>query len=421
MKRSAVTPRPNWQDRLDKIGFYYHSIDGNYWQENACYVFNLAQVETIETATQILHEMYLQVASDVVRSGDYARLGIDDMTAGLIETSWWAQAPTLYGRFDLCYNGQGEPKLLEYNADTPTSLVEASVVQWYWLKEQQPNILPAHADQFNSIHERLLLQWKAIANHYSQAHTLDKKIANKLTTFTEKLPFAETLNQQINWYNFHLHLAAMGDSEEDFITCRYVQDTAIQAGLATHFVDIGDIGWDTEKRQFVDEKFAPIMHIFKLYPWEWLVKDEFGPSLPHSTTHWIEPAWKLLLSNKALLPLLWQTFPNHPNLLPAYFEQDKHKLGQSYVKKPFFSREGANVTLMNGNSVLDTRGEYGAEGFVYQACQPLPQFINQLGQPMYTLVGSWIVGHNAAGMGIREDYSLITKDTSLFVPHIFLD
>jgi glutathionylspermidine synthase len=36
----------------------------------------------------------------------------------------------LYGRFDLAYRGDGPPKLLEYNADTPTALFEAAVVQW---------------------------------------------------------------------------------------------------------------------------------------------------------------------------------------------------------------------------------------------------------------------------------------------------
>ena len=41
-------------------------------------------------------------------------------------------------------------------------------------------------------------------------------------------------------------------------------------------------------------------------------------------------------------------FPGHPNLLPAYFEDDPQaaELGNSYVRKPLYSREGANVTLV---------------------------------------------------------------------------
>ena len=55
------------------------------------------------------------------------------------------------------------------------------------------------------------------------------------------------------------------------------------------------------------------------------------------------------LSNKGILPLLWEMFPDHPNLLPAYFEDDPEsgKLGDSFARKPLYSREGANVALVS--------------------------------------------------------------------------
>lgn len=423
MKRIFVQPRPDWQERLDKIGFYYHSIDGNYWQENACYVFNLAQIDLLESVTQDLHSMCIEACAKVIQSGDYQRLGLNELQATLVEQSWQRKDPSLYGRFDLCYDGVNPPKLYEYNADTPTSLFESSVAQWYWLKEQQPHILPADADQFNSIHERLVIEWKAIAQHYSQAHSLDKKFAKKLTSLTEKLPFGETINQHLNWYDLTLHFTAVQDCEEDFITCRYLQDTAIQSGLSTEFVDINDIGWESGNQYFVDGNNTIIQNLFKLYPWEFLTTEDFAPHLGDAPINWVEPAWKMLLSNKAILPILWELFPNHPNLLPCYFSAEK--LTQSghhdFVKKPFFSREGANISLTLQGQTEHTEGDYGAEGYVYQACHPLPKFTNHLNQEMFTLVGSWIVGNCAAGIGIREDYTLITKDTSLFVPHLFLD
>ena len=422
MQRVFVQPRPDWQERLDKIGFYYHSIDGDYWQENACYVFNLAQIETIEAATEQIHQMYLQACADVIQQGDYQRLGFDALQWQLIEQSWKRQDPSLYGRFDFSYDGLNAPKLLEYNADTPTSLFEASVAQWYWLKEQQPSILPAHADQFNSIHERLLVEWRHIAAQLSESHRFDKKMASTLSQLTNKLPLGERLNQQLGWFELTMHFTAVSDSEEDFITCRYLQDTAIQAGLTTEFVDINDIGWDSERQCFVDGHNDTIDHLFKLYPWEFMTAEDFAQHLPTTKVNWLEPAWKLLLSNKAMLAILWEKFPNHPNLLPCYFSADelaKHTPNQ--VKKPFFSREGANVALTLNGEQQQTTGEYGAEGYVYQACQPLPTFNNHHGQPTYALVGSWIVGNCAAGMGMREDSTLITKDTSLFVPHLFID
>jgi glutathionylspermidine synthase len=87
----------------------------------------------------------------VIEKGDYERFRIAERFAALIEQSWNDDEKSLYGRFDLSWNGEGEPKMLEYNADTPTALLEASVVQWYWLQE-----VFRSTTSFNSIHERLI-------------------------------------------------------------------------------------------------------------------------------------------------------------------------------------------------------------------------------------------------------------------------
>ncbi|OAV30227.1 glutathionylspermidine synthase [Moraxella catarrhalis] len=383
MKRITVAPRPDWQSEMARIGFNYHSIDGNYWQEDACYVFTESQIDLLEDATNTLHHMYVQAVAHVVKTGDYARLGIDDIAAKQIEDSFGRQAPSLYGRFDLCFDGINPPKLYEYNADTPTALFEASVAQWYWL-QAQGGILRG-ADQFNNIHERLLVEF-------------------------------ESLKPMLGYDT--LYLTAVSDSIEDLTTTQYLQDVAIQAGLQTDYIDIGNIGYRMSDGQFTDLNDNIIRHLFKLYPWEWLLAEEFGQHIASSNIHLIEPAYKLLMSNKALLTVLWEMFPNHPNLLAASL--NPNDISTNVVKKPFFSREGANISLTHANQTLSTHGQYGQEGYVYQESKPLPKFSNNQGQDVFAVIGSWIVGHSAAGIGIREDSTLITKDTSLFVPHAFI-
>lgn len=383
MKRITVAPRPDWQSEMARIGFNYHSIDGNYWQEDACYVFTESQIDLLEDATNALHHMYVQAVAHVVKTGDYARLGIDDIAAKQIEDSFGRQAPSLYGRFDLCFDGINPPKLYEYNADTPTALFEASVAQWYWL-QAQGGILRG-ADQFNNIHERLLVEF-------------------------------ESLKPMLGYDT--LYLTAVSDSIEDLTTTQYLQDVAIQAGLQTDYIDIGNIGYRMSDGQFTDLNDNIIRHLFKLYPWEWLLAEEFGQHIASSNIHLIEPTYKLLMSNKALLTVLWEMFPNHPNLLAASL--NPNDISTNVVKKPFFSREGANISLTHANQTLSTHGQYGQEGYVYQESKPLPKFSNNQGQDVFAVIGSWIVGHSAAGIGIREDSTLITKDTSLFVPHAFI-
>lgn len=383
MKRITVAPRPDWQSEMARIGFNYHSIDGNYWQEDACYVFTESQIDLLEDATNALHHMYVQAVAHAVKTGDYARLGIDDIAAKQIEDSFGRQAPSLYGRFDLCFDGINPPKLYEYNADTPTALFEASVAQWYWL-QAQGGILRG-ADQFNNIHERLLVEF-------------------------------ESLKPMLGYDT--LYLTAVSDSIEDLTTTQYLQDVAIQAGLQTDYIDIGNIGYRMSDGQFTDLNDNIIRHLFKLYPWEWLLAEEFGQHIASSNIHLIEPAYKLLMSNKALLTVLWEMFPNHPNLLAASL--NPNDISTNVVKKPFFSREGANISLTHANQTLSTHGQYGQEGYIYQESKPLPKFSNNQGQDVFAVIGSWIVGHSAAGIGIREDSTLITKDTSLFVPHAFI-
>ena len=363
---------------MESIGFHYHSIDGTYWDESRCYVFSEAEIERLESATEELHQMALNAAQQVVGSGRYDEFAIPGEWVPAIEQSWNAyradqpEGFTLFGRMDLSYDGASPPKLLEYNADTPTACLEASVAQWQWLQSVRPN-----ADQFNSLHEQLIAAWQQLRRRSDASR---------------------------------LHFTAVADSQEDWGNIEYLRDTAIQAGWQTFELPVERIGWNGSK--FVDEFNLPIEVLVKLYPWEWLVREEFGLALLASTMKTIEPAWKMLLSNKAILAVLWELYPDHPNLLPAYY--DPSPLGSKYVKKPKLAREGANVSIVDGEAVQMTDGDYGAEGFMYQAIAPLPKFDND-----FALIGSWIVGDKPAGIGVREDASSITRNTSRFVPHYF--
>jgi len=197
------------------------------------------------------------------------------------------------------------------------------------------------------------------------------------------------------------------------MTVLYLRDTCEQAGVATRAVFIEDIGWDAARGCFVDLEGKPIRDCFKLYPWEWLWQEEFGPHLAREPVRFIEPTWKMLLSNKGLLLVLWELFPGHPNLLPTY--EEAAPLGGHYVRKPKLGREGTNVTWVEDGAVVEqTNGDYGREGFVYQAPAALPVFAGN--RP---ICGVWMVDHEAGGLGIREDTCRITGNLSRFVPHFF--
>jgi glutathionylspermidine synthase len=376
MERCIVRKRDNWKQKFDELGFSFHSMGGVYWNEGACYEFTSEEIDHLEEVTAELHALCLQAVDYVIDRNLFRKIGIPERWGAYAAESWKRKDPSLYGRFDFSYDGKGEPKLLEYNADTPTSLVESSIAQWVWLEE----LFPAY-DQFNSIHEKLQDAFTAVKS-----------------TLPQQQPFYFTCVQ---------------DHEEDFVTVEYLRDVAVQSGLDGRHIFIEDIGFDAEAKRFCDQDNNPIEYVFKLYPWEWLLADEFGENVINGQIRFFEPAWKMILAGKGILPLLWEMSPGHKNLLPSFFEEGR--ITGDLVRKPFFSREGANVVLRTGGNTYEgTDAHYGIEGHVYQQAHPLPDFNGS-----HAVIGSWVVNGLPAGIGIREDRTPITTNSSLFVPHYF--
>ncbi|HLY54891.1 MAG TPA: glutathionylspermidine synthase family protein [Stellaceae bacterium] len=378
MLRYPLDPRPDWQSRLEALGFDFYRPEGvPYWQESACYGFTAAEIDTVEAAANELHGLCLQAVERIVSERLYPLLGIAPEIGRLIEVSWQRRDPAVYGRFDLVYDGVEPPKMLEYNADTPTSLFEAAIVQDNWREQVRPQ-----SDQFNSLHEALVDRWRSF--------------------------LVGRRNIEI------LYVTTATPNPEDETTVQYLGQTAIEAGWRTKFLPIQEIGWDSGNRVFVDLDGLPMRQVFKLYPWEWIMAEEFGPNVARSGANFIEPIWKMVLSNKGLLPILWAMFPEHENLLPA-FRDPAPLAGKPCVRKPALGREGANIRITDGSAVLaESDGTYAESGYIYQAFVEPPAFDGN-----YANLGAWMIGDTCHGMGVREDDTLIMANRSRFVPHFF--
>src|SRR5262245_41608862 len=236
MQRIVCDERADWRDAAEETGFTFHTIDGErYWDERAYYAFTLQEIERdIEAPTAELDGMCRELVERGIT--DERILKVLKIPVGYwnwIAASWKRGEPSLYGRFDLRYDGQGPAKLLEYNADTPTAVFETAVFQWKWLEDAiERKLLTQDADQYNSLHERLIEGWSAIGK-------------GRL-----------------------LHLGGTLDAPEDLGTLTYLEDCARQAGLSTAMLEMEAIG-RTPQGLFVDADNVPIELLFKLYPWEW--------------------------------------------------------------------------------------------------------------------------------------------------------
>ena len=386
MQRIPVAERPDLARIAAEHEFEFHDGVGiPYWDESAYYQFTRQQIEEdLKGPAEAIEGMCFEVVERAVNDETVLRrLGIAEPFWDYVAASWSNQDKNLYGRMDLSYDGDGAAKLLEYNADTPTALYESSVFQWEWLEQVAASgLIHESCDQFNDLHDAIVQAFS-----YSGIEGM-------------------------------LHLSCIQDIEDDKGTLDYLEECAREAGLETCFVSMDDIGLDPEDR-FTDLDDRVITSLFKLYPWEWIMDEAFGRHVPASGVRFIEPPWKAVLSGKGLLPLLWEMFEGHPNLLPAYFEDDPGaaELGDTYVRKPLWSRQGANIEIVrDGATQSRADGPYGDQGHIVQAFHPLSEMAGG-----YPLIGCWLVASRAVGMCIREDRTLVTGKEANFVPHVILD
>ena len=397
MERRAMTPRPDWREKASEAGFDLAPRDGSqYWDESSAYIFAEGEIEAeIAAPAENLHAMCREAVDTVCRSERMMEdLEIPEAHRDLVAGSFLAGEPELYGRFDFCLDGTSPAKLLEYNADTPVALFEAAEFQCDWYEDQlETGGLPAgSADQFSETYEALVRR------------------------FAEILAAGATI-----------HFIAMGDAEsnpEDYAATECLAWAARDAGLVPRFLSIDRIGV-TRAGRFADEDGGEIDTLFKMYPWEDMLRDPFAPEIAGATCRMLEPAWKAIVSNKGFLAILWELFEGHPNLLPAAFVDGRGNaavaararaaMTRGVVTKPIFSRQSAGVEISRGGLEIARSGCAHPGSRIAQAYHPLPDFSGH--RPV---LGAWMVGRSFTGLGILEDRGPITGETCRFKPHAIM-
>eukprot|EP00927_Polykrikos_kofoidii_P071932 TRINITY_DN6810_c1_g1_i1.p1 TRINITY_DN6810_c1_g1~~TRINITY_DN6810_c1_g1_i1.p1 ORF type:complete len:1098 (-),score=155.66 TRINITY_DN6810_c1_g1_i1:84-3356(-) len=406
VRRVCVQARSNWKDRCEDAGFLFHSAAGirwspdwmgsyghqdPYWCEDAAYVFSARGADELSRASWEIHNMCLEAVERVVNDeGLMDRFEIPVCTRDAVRRSWQHRQPDLIGRFDMLYDGQSPPKLLEYNADTPTLLIESSAVQAQWREDRHAtgirltngsSLVSSNFTQFNHIESALLASWPQFARGSAEAAGL--------ATGT-------------NSTDLHWIFAAQRASVEEACNIDYLARTARRAGLSTEPVELSDLHVDSQGRvrcksagqddfggaalgraslnggeSVAEDGGRLVQALWKLYPYEWLAEEELGTALdwhgrPDPGMIWAEPPWKLVVSNKAILPLLWEMFPDHPNLLPAFFTASEAKAYEDlrkpsaseewgWVSKPRFGREGIGIRYSFGAPSLESFGRSAQE------------------------------------------------------------
>jgi len=340
-------------------------------------------------ATNELHLMFSHATQAVLQDDALlAHFNIPKALWPRLRKSWEnRRGQVLTGRFDFCISDRGV-KVYEYNADSASCHMEAGRVQGKW------------------------------ARHYgvTEGEDAGAQLADRLMA---------------GWHEMGvdgvLHIMQDNEAEETY-HARFIQAAAEAAGIpCKRLKGVAGLSWN-EKGEIIDPEGTPIRYVWKTWAWETALdqiraeceQDDCHPVLrnaedSHPAPRLVdvllrpdivvfEPFWTLIPSNKAILPVLWKIFPDHPYLLNSQFELTEAFNQRGYVSKPIAGRCGLNISLFdkNDNVLKETGGKFEAQDQVYQELWKLPQI-----DGYRTQVCTFTVKGKFAGSCVRVDKSLV--------------
>jgi glutathionylspermidine synthase len=378
---------------FEKLGWdYFVSGEAKDYLANQLVKVTQAESDAYYETGNRLYERFVAAAEYVLRNNLLDSLAIPRNLHEMIRLTWEDdQQLHLFGRFDFAGGIDGLPiKLLEFNADTPTSLPETAIIQWGQL---EANGIPDDR-QLNFVYEALTENFRRL-----RALNPDRKPAILFST--------------------------MEGAPEDDNNVALLQEAAQEAGFETAFRYVHEVVFSEIEGIFAEDsatgKHQAFPFWFKLVPWEYIAQDE--PDLCEILTKIVRrdaaiilnPAYTMLFQSKGILKYLWDLFPEDPAILEATFKEPIGRSDFPFVQKVFFGREGSNVSLHDaiGLPTEVRNGDYADQPSIYQAFANLAQ--DESGQ--YYQAGLFFA-YESCGLGFRRSPRRIIDNGAQFVGHL---
>jgi len=377
---------------FEKLGWdYYISEEAKGYLTNQLVKISTAESDAYYQTANRLYERFVAAGEYVLRNNLLDSLAIPRNLHEMIRLTWEDdQQLHLFGRFDFAGGIGGLPiKLMEFNADTPTSLPETAIIQWGQL---EANGIPDD-QQFNFVFE-------ALTENFRRLRQLNPDRAPAILFST------------------------LEGAPEDDNNVALLSEAAREAGFETEFRYIHEIVFSEIEGIFAVDangKHRSYPFWFKLVPWEYIAQDE--PDLCEILTKIVRrdaaiilnPAYTMLFQSKGILKYLWELFPDDPAILEATFKEPIGRTDFPFVQKVFFGREGSNVSLHDaiGLPTEVRNGDYNKQPNIYQALADLAQ--DESGQ--YYQAGVFFA-YEACGLGFRRSPRRIIDNGAQFVGHL---
>ncbi|RNF27068.1 putative trypanothione synthetase [Trypanosoma conorhini] len=399
LRRVTFTPtshKENWLDLTNEAEACFAKTFGLNVKRSGESTASYYQMNTELSMTCIrygnqMHQMFLEATEFVIASDAQLKLfGIPEEYWPRIRHSWKTQPHAITGRFDFAFDEETQQfKCFEYNADSASTLLECGDIQEKWAQSVG---LDDGTTQSSGIFvsSRLRMAWE-MAGVKGRVHFL------------------------------------VDDDLEEQYTALYVLEQARAVGLDTKLCVLFDEFHFDENGVVVDTDGVAVTAVWKTWMWETAIADQREARLqrgqgwqptpqdkvrlsdiilgPNWDLRVFEPMWKLIPSNKAILPIIYNNHPDHPAVLRASYELTDELRRTGYARKPIVGRVGRNVTITepSGAVAAESGGNFSDREVVYQELFRLPKR-----DDYYAILGGWVIGDVYCGTAVREDKTIIT-------------
>lgn len=401
MKRVSVSLRDDADNKAFESGVFKaeRSLPNGEiyrtWDESSAYIITRNEVDTIlDKAVNIVNMG--REAVDFLLDGEWGTLGLPIPVFEYARNSFDDQEIELFTRYDFAYLGNGQIKLVNIEADAPSLLVETAEAQRKWLWDKFAQKAKQHkVTQLNSIPE------------------MTKSAFGQLYKMSPE-------------GNFHI-LDSESTRGKEWFASSYIKNLAEKAGWDIGRVRLKDLSWDNQQKRWEDHAENKINGVYKQLPWDMLFDHMLMREIvAHSQNleRIFEPAWKTILSSRAIMPALHELYPRSALISPASLSRSK-KLGEDIVAAPMLRSASRNEvgTLKGrrftawGEDIKDFRNQ---KSMIYRKLEIPKRFKDSNGGGQFTYLSIFTVAGNIAGLGIQETKLPLLGQHSTFKPHIVM-
>ncbi|MFT6204056.1 MAG: glutathionylspermidine synthase [Spirosomataceae bacterium] len=389
----SKTKKKDTPFRLD----YFAGLDDYLSNEILC--IKREELDLLTTQSHKAREIFEDATDRVIRKNQLGEFGVPTYFQEAIIKTWQEKEnhPLLLGRFDLCGGFDrffSLPKVIEFNADTCTTIPESTIWQDLQMKKNGTSFqqLNTTSDDLEKIIQKITL-----------------KIAGDLNIPTKEINFLGTSLDYI-------------EDRENVLTVLDAIPAENKNNPSVAYRPLADLTFDAKEGIFYElpnGEFLKVDIMFKMIPWDWIFANEpelaklLASIIMKDQCVIVNPPYTTLWQNKKFLSYITKYYPNNGVIAETYDEQ--YNYGNSFVKKPIYGRLGENISVIkNGKTVVNSSGDFESQQMVYQNYYPLLKDTDGYSYQIGIFTNAV---NKASGLNFRYQKSEIITDECDFMAH----